>query len=305
MSVLSTVATGLQWRSKMLSLKLSGQLEHIPWDVLWGEMSQRREFHWEQPPLITVEEDEEQGMVLLEIGGNQYWVAKSALNAPLPGIYKEAFHPTHPHHFEFEGAKIRKGDVVIDAGVFEGFFTRFALQKGARVIGVEPTPMMIASARRTYAKEIASGQLFLVQALLSDKPGQAKLVVDPNYPSTASSLHTHRDGLLTADVPELTIDQLVEQTPWKRCDFIKMDIEGSERPALAGAAKMMEQYKCAISIACYHKPSGFNDIRADILAKKLGYIVKGKGLEHGLDGKWRPVAIHAWVDPAQRPAPLP
>jgi hypothetical protein len=50
-----------------------------------------------------------------------------------------------------------------------------------------------------------------------------------------------------------TIDHLVSARGLNQVDFIKMDIEGSEQQALAGASGTLMQFKPRLAIASYHR----------------------------------------------------
>ena len=54
-------------------------------------------------------------------------------------------------------------------------------------------------------------------------------------------------------VKTTTIDIYMEQNNLQRLDMIKMDIEGSEVPALKGGAKAIERHKPKLAICVYHK----------------------------------------------------
>lgn len=57
-----------------------------------------------------------------------------------------------------------------------------------------------------------------------------------------------------------SIDDLVEQGKIERVDFIKMDIEGSELPALKGAEKTLLKYNPKLAICLYHSESDYVEI---------------------------------------------
>ena len=62
---------------------------------------------------------------------------------------------------------------------------------------------------------------------------------------------TQKDSDRTVET--ITIDSFVEQRNLERVDFIKMDIEGSEVPALTGAIKTIQRHKPKLAICVYHK----------------------------------------------------
>src|SRR5262252_2026765 len=60
------------------------------------------------------------------------------------------------------GGRIHAGDVVLDAGANVGVFVRKALWAGAsKVIAIEPAPENLECLRRTFAHEVARGQVVI------------------------------------------------------------------------------------------------------------------------------------------------
>jgi hypothetical protein len=118
---------------------------------------------------------------------------------------------------------VRPGDVVFDLGAHLGTFTAVALRRGARLV--------------------------LVKAAAWDAPG---------------TLHFGGTGLLgkiesadaaaTFSVPATTIDLTVDRLRLDRVDFIKMDIEGAERHALAGARNTLARFGPRMALCIYHLP---------------------------------------------------
>ena len=186
-----------------------------------------------------VETDESAGLHRIAIGAHSYWVPRSMGTAGFQMIHSEVFCENHPHHYEFRGCRIRPGDVVVDAGACEGFFTRIALERGARVIAVEPWGPMAEGLRRTFAAEIAAGTVVIAQTLLHDKVEPATLIVNTVSPWGATMYNGGAIALgeVPEAVPGTTLDALVTSSPWGRCDFLKMDVEGAERKAVAGALR--------------------------------------------------------------------
>ncbi len=94
-------------------------------------------------------------------------------------------------------------------------------------------------------------------------------------------------------MPGTTLDALIASSPWGRCDFIKMDIEGLERKAVAGARETIARDLPCLSIAVYHHATGYLDIRHDLQTLGLGYEITGKGLQQRR-GIYFPMLMHAW-----------
>ena len=146
-------------------------------------------------------------------------------------------------------ASVREGDVVLDVGSNVGVFTRAALRAGARlVVAFEPNPGTIECFKRTFSAELQEGAVVLVEAAASDQPGKVKLAfAEPNSPITRIS----ETG--TVEVEATTIDQVVEELGLDTVDFVKMDIEGAERYALAGARSTIAKFGPRMALCVYHR----------------------------------------------------
>jgi len=73
------------------------------------------------------------------------------------------------------------------------------------------------------------------------------------------------------DVTTRRIDDLVARGSVARVDFIKMDIEGSELPALQGAEHAIRKWKPKLAISLYHRPNDFFTIPLWISSLGCGY----------------------------------
>jgi hypothetical protein len=56
----------------------------------------------------------------------------------------------------------------------------------------------------------------------------------------------------TIEAPLTTIDKMVEELRLPKVDFIKMDIEGAEQKAIAGAKKTIAAYRPRMALCIYH-----------------------------------------------------
>jgi FkbM family methyltransferase len=136
--------------------------------------------------------------------------------------------------------------ILVDIGSQIGTFTRFALGKGAgKVIAIEPDPTNNACFERTFEKEIAQGQVILVEAALWDSAGVMKFVVASR--SDAGAVASEFDPRFKAsrivDVPTATLDEIVQKRNLSRVDYIKWAIGGATRPALRGAHQTLSRFR--------------------------------------------------------------
>jgi FkbM family methyltransferase len=282
----------ISWRAELLLGKLGGRCPNISWPLLWQWLGQRHNGGEEQ--VRVREQDAAASMVLLEIGQHSFWFPQDA-NRDLLGIgYPEVFDPTHPHHYEGGGARLREGDVVIDAGACEGYFVRFALDRGAKVIAVEPWSRMAGCLERTFAKEVKEGRLQVVRAFLGATPDTLELRINLDHPFSSNATdQTERARMDVEQVPVRTIDEVVEASGWGRLDFVKMDIEGAERDALAGATRVFAKDKPRVSITTYHRPDDWKVLSRQIRSNAAAYVFTYKGVIY-YPGGHRPMMMHGW-----------
>src|ERR1035441_10382102 len=107
------------------------------------------------------------------------------------------------------GTRIRRGDIVLDAGANVGVFTRKSLWAGAaKVIAIEPGPENLECLRRNFAAEIADGRVVLYPKGIWDKDDILKLRVDPND-SARDTFVRPIEGAQFIEVPLTTVDKMV------------------------------------------------------------------------------------------------
>jgi FkbM family methyltransferase len=142
---------------------------------------------------------------------------------------------------------IRPGDVVLDIGA--GFGTEalpFSTMVGdsGKVIAVEAHPATFGKLERVCRLN----NLRNVEAIHA-------AVMDSNEPVTISDLEEesyieNKIGGEGIEVPAVTIPDLVDKLGLDRIDFLKMNIEGAEVPALRGARDVLPIVRHA-AIGCH------------------------------------------------------
>jgi FkbM family methyltransferase len=190
------------------------------------------------------------GLELWDTPKGRYWIpAGNRYVLPFNLAEMEAhIYGTGPHF-------IHVGDIVLDCGASDGDFTREALEAGAKlVVSIEISPVAVECLRLNLAKPIAQGRAIVYPKGVWDTEGSLTLnVSDSNFAANSVVLHpegSHHD----VEVPLTTIDKIVSELGLPRVDFIKMDIEGAEVRALAGARSTIARFKPRLSIATEHKP---------------------------------------------------
>jgi len=189
-----------------------------------------------------------EGLSLWDTPRGQYWVRTGGEDVLAYNLAEQ------DRRIYLAGSVIVKpGDIVLDCGANVGVFTKVALAAGAKqVIAIEPSPDNVACLRRTFANEITAGRVIVYPKGVWDKDDILVLHVDPRNSARDSFVMEWKEATVTVNAPLTTIDQLVSELKLSRVDFIKMDIEGAEKRALAGAHGTLANYKPELAIATEH-----------------------------------------------------
>lgn len=139
------------------------------------------------------------------------------------------------------------GETALDVGANIGAVTCWmAARVGAagRVTAFEPDAGNLAVLRRNLEANRVSNAA-VVERGVWESEGELEFHAGGAY--TSSFLRTayverHPGRYRTVRVPVTTIDAEAERQGWRRLDLVKMDIEGSEGPALRGARRTLERF---------------------------------------------------------------
>jgi len=184
-----------------------------------------------------------------------------------------------------DGYRVRPGDIVLDCGADVGVFARTALKAGAeRVVAIEVVPDDVECLRRTFEGEIQAGRLIVYPKGVWDREGSLSVYLEGGADTLLPPNVGARPG---PEVPLTTIDRIVEELGLARVDFIKMDIEGAEERALAGARQTLARFKPRLAIATEHRPRQAESVTAAVLAARPDYESK---VGYCIDRRW-------WVEP--------
>jgi FkbM family methyltransferase len=176
----------------------------------------------------------------------EYWIPAGNIDA-----FAHTLSERNRHTYENGPDRVRPGDVVIDCGAYVGDYTREALQAGAStVVAIEPSPENLACLRRNVQND---SRAIIVSKGVWNKDGQLALNV--------SATSTICNGVREVDaaratkevlVPVTRLDSIVAELGLKRVDVIKMDIEGAEPEAVAGAPETLKKFNPLVIIATEH-----------------------------------------------------
>ena len=267
----------VSWRIGLITMKLNGELPQIPWTgipeelkgPIWHERTARPG-------------DESTGLVVLErqaegpcshlwktpIGS--FWGRQADENV-LEWIVREQYFWSI---YQNTSVSVQEGDVVFDLGGHLGVFTRTALNRGAaKVVVFEPEPTNIACFKKTFQDELADGRVVLIEAAAWDSVTTLTFTKEEGEHQSARA-RVSRSGEM--EVAATTVDAAVKELGLERVDFMKMDIEGSERRALLGAADTLQRFRPEMVLCTYHQyddaevlPQVVFEIRPDYEQMKL------------------------------------
>ena len=179
--------------------------------------------------------------------------------------------------YEQRDVVVRDSDIVLDVGAHLGVFTRLALRRGAGVVvAIEPHPVNTACLERTFASEITAGRVRLVKAAAWHSPGALNFELGPSSQMGHAAAAAQR-GSTTLVVRATTLDAIADEQRLDRVDFIKMDIEGAERHALAGARRLLATHKPRLAICIYHAPDDAEVVPRVVLSANDRYRTFTRG----------------------------
>ncbi|MCX4296453.1 MAG: hypothetical protein OSJ73_05400 [Lachnospiraceae bacterium] len=123
-------------------------------------------------PCIKFKREEDYLEFKVDICGKteKFYIKKGTLKKyELQSIYHETFqsYKINGHCYIRPEVQINKGDIVVDAGGCEGYYARYALNMGAhRVIIFEPCKELAQGLRKTFDKEIDTGNVLIIEKAL-------------------------------------------------------------------------------------------------------------------------------------------
>jgi FkbM family methyltransferase len=133
---------------------------------------------------------------------------------------------------------LREGDIFIDVGANEGFFSIVASKavgSAGRVIAIEPQSRLQEVLARNI-RENGALNIDVLQRVISDAPGVATLSISPDMNTGSSGVfRTTRYAVPTQDVLQTTLEGLLKLLSLRTVRLMKMDIEGFEYEAILGS----------------------------------------------------------------------
>lgn len=182
----------------------------------------------------------------------------------------------------FPGICLEDGEVYVDGGAYTGdtaaeFISdmKAAGKRYSHIYSFEPDPHNIKIAANNLS---AYDRVELVPRGLWSKPEVLRFSSRSGGEHLASGIGSPlsgsdwTNGEVDVSVPVTSLDDFFSGKPVEEWPtLIKMDIEGSEREALIGAAKVIKRKKPRLMICAYHKPEDIYELPQTILKLRDDY----------------------------------
>lgn len=155
---------------------------------------------------------------------------------------------------------LKKSEIFVDCGGFDGDTTEQFCKRCpeyGKVWFFEPSPANMAKAKSRLA---GCHNIHFVEEGVSDQGGELNFNPDAGSASSVSTIGDIR-------IPVTTIDAKISSP----VSFIKMDLEGWEMNALAGAKQCILNNHPKLAIAVYHNAADFWNIPELVLSMRSDY----------------------------------
>lgn len=141
--------------------------------------------------------------------------------------------------YHVPGVPIRAGDIVLDIGANQGFFTCYAASKGAQVFAFEPVPELYQRLRENVARNGFSDRVTIQQCAVGASAGSVNLFVSPRLGGAQSTIVP--EFVRAAGVPIVqtiqaeckTLPDILDEFSLSSVRLCKLDVEGAELSILS------------------------------------------------------------------------
>lgn len=136
--------------------------------------------------------------------------------------------------YDVPGVSLREGDVAIDIGGNQGFFTCYAARRGAKVYAFEPNPENYERLRTNVQQNGLENRVIAQPWAISDREGTAELMVSEELGGGRSTIvrrfaeNSHISVRKKVTVPCYSLPSVLRACPEGRVRLCKIDAEGAE-----------------------------------------------------------------------------
>lgn len=180
--------------------------------------------------------------------------------------------------------KLKKGDIVVDAGAYPGDYAVFASRKIGRtgkIICFEPDKKNRKILYKNLKKEGLENFIIVPKGLWDENKTLSFKGED--------GLHSTLSEDSYGKIEVVKLDDELRKLGISKVNVIKMDIEGAEIQAIKGAVETLKKNKVNVMIASYHVVNGrTTSFFLEEFLKNLGYKSKSDFKKH--------LTTYAWKD---------
>lgn len=229
---------------RIRQLEALGASNVVPFYELFGEYGNLLlpNLFWERPDYYAGHTEEiARGRALLDNAGQQEFDRQMRLRG---GDFSGQVIDPGAQYFAHDLFRLTRNEIFIDCGAYDGDtiaeFRRATGDRFDRIVAFEPDPGNFA-------------------ALNSAVSGDARIAVQPyatdvrrktvQFAIGGTGAHISSTG--TCEVQTITLDEALEGIA---PTYIKFDIEGSERDALAGGRQTITRHRPKLAVCAYHCP---------------------------------------------------
>lgn len=178
------------------------------------------------------------------------------------------------HHHHWLEEHTGRG-VFLDIGANIGFYSHLAIKKYGfkKALAFEPNPETFNRLKRNIALNKLESEIFAHNIGVGAQPSKKSLFVN-NYHTGASTLTKKvADTSDTIAVQIVALDTYLplHTTQPDMVDFIKIDIEGYEYPALQGMQYVLQHVSIGTPLFIEIHPSSVNSHKSHALIQRLGF----------------------------------
>jgi FkbM family methyltransferase len=165
--------------------------------------------------------------------------------------------PAEATYFPGELVSLKPDEVFVDCGAFDGDSINAFLKRSGGwlegVVGIEADPQNAEKLRQSVARlpTVVGAKIEVVQAAVGARDGTIQ------FHATGTAASNSLDGQGAIEVPCRRLDEILRH---RNASYLKMDIEGAEPQALAGAREIIQRDAPVLAICLYHRQTDLWEI---------------------------------------------
>jgi FkbM family methyltransferase len=180
--------------------------------------------------------------------------------------YHMCFAVWYRNEYDIPYIPIRKGDIVVDIGANQGFFTCLAAHRGATVYAFEPDPESFERLVSNVKLNGFSDRVVAKPWAISDFTGSSELMVSTQIGGGMSTIvpglpeKTGMHLARTVTVPCHTLPEVLDLFSISRMRLCKIDVEGSEFNILASLSQKHFAPMDSLAVELHHVAYSVHDL---------------------------------------------